>query len=120
MTHQSLSSSQSQTAQGNSRHTPVATKHIRRAVRYALETEVVFGWSDNDGLSRESRGFTRDISPRGAYVIATHCPPLGASVAMSFYLPILTGGSQTVQVQAQSRVLRVDSRGAGGCSGFSV
>jgi hypothetical protein len=92
----------------------------RRAVRYTLETQVIFSWSDTDGSSRESRGRTRDISPKGAYIIAASCPPLGASLAMSFYLPTLTGGSQTIQVRAQSRVLRIDSSGAGQCAGFSV
>jgi PilZ domain len=80
----------------------------------------VFSWSDKNGVPRESRGCTRDISPKGAYVIAAHCPPLGASVAMTFYLPSLTGESQTVHVQARSRVLRVDSSGPGRVMGFSV
>jgi hypothetical protein len=92
----------------------------RRAVRYTLETQVIFSWSDTDGSSRESRGRTRDISPKGAYIIAASCPPLGASLAMSFSLPTLTGGSQTIQVRAQSRVLRIDSSATGKCSGFSV
>jgi len=95
-------------------------RDARRAVRYTLETQVVFSWSDIDGFSRESHGCTRDVSPKGAYIIAARCPPLGASLAMSFYLPTLTGESQTIQVRAQSRVLRIDSGGAGQCAGFSV
>jgi hypothetical protein len=92
----------------------------RRALRYTLETQVAFSWSDVSGLPRESRGCTRDISPKGAYIIAASCPPLGALLTMSFYLPTLTGESRGVQVQAQSRVLRIDLGGAGRSAGFSV
>jgi hypothetical protein len=79
----------------------------------------VFSWF-HDGVSQQSRGRTRDISPKGAYVIADRCPPAGAFVAMSYSLPSLTGESQPVQVQARSRVLRVDSGAGGRCAGFSV
>ncbi len=99
---------------------PGPMRDPRRAVRYTLETQVVFSWSDAGGLPRESRGCTRDISPKGAYIIAASCPPLGAMLAMSFYLPTLTGESTGVQVQAQSRVLRIDSSSAGRSAGFSV
>jgi hypothetical protein len=120
MTHQSLSSGQSPTTQNLPHRASGATTRPRSALRYALEAQVVFSWSGNDGLPRESRGHTRDISPKGAYVITTQCPPLGASVAMTFYLPSLTEKSQAVYVQAQARVLRVDSGRAGSAAGFSV
>lgn len=99
-------------------HGPI--RDPRRAVRYTLETQVVFSWSDIGGFPRESRGRTRDISPKGAYIIAACCPPLGALLVMSFYLPTLAGEPKGVQVQAQSRVLRIDSGSAGRSAGFSV
>ena len=95
-------------------------RDLRRALRYTLETQVVFSWSEAGGVPRESRGCTRDISPKGAYIIAACCPPVGALLTMSFHLPTLAGQSQDVQVQARSRVLRIDSIGQGRCAGFSV
>jgi hypothetical protein len=120
MAHQSLTSAESKAAYGARYCTPSLIKDPRKAVRYALRTEVVFSWSDKGGPRRKSRGVTRDISPKGAYVIAVSGPPLGAPLTMSFYLPTLRGESQGVQVQAQSRVLRVDSGAAGRCIGFAV
>jgi hypothetical protein len=102
------------------RHDPRPIRAPRRAVRYTLETQVVFSWSEIGGLPRESRGCTRDISPKGAYVIAACCPPLGTTLAMSFDLPALMGESQAVHVQVHSRVTRIDPEGAGRCAGFSV
>lgn len=92
----------------------------RRAVRYSLETQVIFSWSDVGDLVRQSRGYTRDISPKGAYVVADCCPPSGTSLTMSFYLPTLMGELQPVQVQVQCRVSRIDSAGPGRRAGFSV
>ncbi len=99
---------------------PGPMRDPRQAVRYTLETQVVFEWSDNRGLLRQSRGRTRDISPKGAYIIAACSPPLGITLAMSFYLPTLMGEPRPVQVQAQCRVMRIDRSGAGQCAGFSV
>jgi hypothetical protein len=120
MPHQSLSSAESRAAYSKRYRAPSLTEDPRRAVRYALRTAVVFSWSDKGGPSRKSRGCTRDISPKGAYVIAVSSPPVGASLTMSFYLPTLKGESQAIQVQAQSRVLRIDSGVEGRCIGFSV
>jgi hypothetical protein len=103
-----------------SHHVPGTLRAPRRAVRYTLDTQVVYSWSDVGGLPRESRGCTRDISPKGSYVIAACCPPLGTTLAMSFDLPALMGESQAVHVQVHSRVTRIDPGGAGRCAGFSV
>lgn len=120
MPNQSLSRAESRAAYHDP-HPPLGPmRDARRAVRYALRTEVVFSWSDDGKPPRECRGFTRDISPRGAYVVAASCPPPGASVAMSFFLPTFREHSEAIQVHAQSRVLRIDLRGAERCAGFSV
>jgi hypothetical protein len=92
----------------------------RRTVRYEIETRVIFSWSDTFGRPRESYGNTRDVSPKGAYVVSACCPPLGTPVKMCFFLPTLTGDPRIVQVQAQGRVLRIDAAGAKSRSGFSV
>jgi hypothetical protein len=120
MTNQTPWSIEPRSKHTDHQRAPGPMRDPRRAVRYTLETQVVFSWSDINGLPRESSGCTRDISPKGAYIISACCPPLGTSLTMSFCLPTLTGESKGVQVQTQNRVLRIDSGGAGRSAGFSV
>jgi hypothetical protein len=95
-------------------------KDLRAAVRYALEARVVFSWTDERGVSQKGIGWTRDISPKGVYVVATGCPPRSAAVALSVQLPASEQQSRTMSLETQGRVLRVDYRREGGGSGFSV
>jgi len=103
-----------------SSHVDGAT-NFRAAVRYKLHAGVVFHWLDTGGLSRESRGFTRDVSPKGAFVFASDCPPRGTLVEMIIDLPALTGEPRTLCIKADGCILRVDSAGVTGrSSGFAV
>lgn len=98
-------------------YSSAARSDARRTVRYSLEIEVLYVWTER-GVERKSRGRTRDMSPKGAFVVAPVCPPIGAKLTMSFFMPTMRGESQSAQVQADSRVLRVDAREKAG--GFSV
>lgn len=91
----------------------------RRAVRYSLEVDVLYTWTEQ-GVERQSRGRTRDMSPKGAFVVGPVCPPSGSRVTMSFLMPTIRKDTRAHQVQAESRVLRVDSGGFGRSTGFSV
>ena len=91
----------------------------RRTVRYALEIDVRYAWTER-GVERESRGRTRDMSPKGAFVVGPVCPPHGSKLTMSFFMPTMRGDSQSPQVQAESQVSRVDSSESGKPTGFSV
>jgi len=95
-------------------------KDLRGAVRYALEARVVFSWTDEKGVSQNGIGWTRDISPKGVYVVAIGCPPRSAAVALSVQLPVSDQQSRALSLETQGRVLRVDHRREGGGSGFSV
>jgi len=96
-----------------------ARSDARHTVRYGLEVDVLYTWTER-GAECKSRGRTRDMSPKGAYVIAPVCPPHGATITMSFFMPMMQGESQPPQVQAESHVLRVHRNGTGGPAGFSV
>jgi PilZ domain len=95
-------------------------ENLRSAVRYALRAEVIFGWTAPDGAAQEARGCTRDISPGGAYVLASALPSPGQLVHMSIYLPTFPGEAQVPCVDVKGRVLRVDRAGVAVESGFSV
>jgi hypothetical protein len=102
------------------RSATASVKELRATVRYSLCARVVFRWRDESGQPREGRGCTRDISPRGAYVLASAGPPRGASVAMNIYLPTVATGARNVCVETTGQVLRTDPSGAGSCVGFSI
>ena len=93
----------------------------RKTLRYEVRARAMFHWSDGNGISRESQGFTRDVSPKGAYVFAGECPPRGTQLEMVIDLPSLGKGSNDIRIRAECRVVRVDEKGgAAGVQGFSV
>jgi len=97
-----------------------SAKDLRAAVRYALEARVVFSWTDEQGVSQKGVGWTRDISPKGVYVVSSGCPPRSTAVALSVQLPVSDQQSRALSLETQGRVLRVDQRRDGRGSGFSV
>jgi len=95
-------------------------KNARSAVRYELWAPVVFTWVDSTGAVQERRGYTRDISPKGAFVVSSACPPRGTSLEMSIYLSVASEHSRDVRIEAQGCVLRVEEETEGRERGFSV
>jgi hypothetical protein len=93
----------------------------RKAVRYTLRARAVFSWTDRAGLPQQGRGETRDISPKGAYVFSSCCPPRGVVLAVTIYLPTLEGENRILSIQAEGKVLRVEpSSISGNSAGFSM
>ena len=104
----------------NSQVHPAGAKNKRSAVRYDLCAPVVFTWVDGTGDVQERRGYTRDISPKGAYVVASACPPQGTSLEMTIYLSVASENSRDIRIEAQACVLRVELEIKGQHPGFSV
>lgn len=90
----------------------------RTAVRYPLEVPVVFRWTER-GQVRESRGRTRDISVRGAFVLSDDCPSCGTRVAIKMNFPAAMAG-RVGWINAEGLVLRIESPSARRDSGFVV
>jgi hypothetical protein len=110
-----------QDTSANSYPLPKAASNARRAIRYSLHANAVFAWRDERGRRRAARGYTRDISMRGAYVVAAECPPRGACVSINVYLPGQLDGVRFIRVNAEGLVLRVDSAsGERASGGFSM
>lgn len=81
----------------------------RTAGRYALNARVNFSWTGRNRERREARGNTRDVSRKGAYVIAVECPPPGTAVALSILLPAIAGESRASRIDSDACVVRVES-----------
>lgn len=78
----------------------------RISLRYALHARVVFAWDDGAGQRRESRGHTRDVGQRGAFIIAPEGPARDASVSLSIFLPVMGAEARVVRLEVEGRVLR--------------
>jgi hypothetical protein len=93
----------------------------RKTLRYEVRAHAVFRWVDRQGVSQECEGFTRDVSPKGAYIFASECPPRGTPMEMTIALPSAGKGTGNLHIRADCCVLRTEKvRAAQGTVGFSV
>ena len=96
-------------------------RDARATVRYELRAVVTFRWIDREGESHVASGETRDISPKGAFIFCTRCPPRGASLALRIHLPVLEDSTREICMDAEGEVLRIEPAGAAKQSGgFSI
>jgi len=91
----------------------------RLTLRYALHTPVDFTWLDEKSVRREGRGYSRDISAKGAYLITVDCPSPGATVTLTVHFPATSDGGPVLRMEAKGRVLRVEET-ARSWSGFAM
>ena len=93
----------------------------RKYMRYQLGVPVMFFWKDARDTQHEGVGLTRDVSVRGAYIIATSPPPLKSTIKLKAFLP---QGSQAVpplRIQGRGQVVRREAaRGGKPRAGFAV
>lgn len=95
-------------------------QHTRKAIRFPLDARTAFWWVDS-GVTKRSEGRTRDISEKGAFVLASICPPQGIQVGFNFFLPPLYGFEHRTRVEANGHVLRVEqAHGCEECEGFAI
>ncbi len=87
---------------------PSARSEKRGALRYALRASVIFAWEDAGGARHENRGHTRDVGQKGAYIIASECPPKGTPISLSIFLPGAAAETPVSRMEAQGRVLRAE------------
>ena len=80
----------------------------RAAIRYVVSLNVALRWTDPQGLPRKAEGRTRDVSPKGAYVLASDGPPRHAKVQIEFELSPEARGPQALRLEGQGSVLRVE------------
>lgn len=95
-------------------------ENLRSAIRYSLRADAVVNWIGKNGLAQQSHGYTRDISPGGAYIFAPEFPPAGHPVQISIHLPMFGGESRVLCVTVKGHVLRIDNPPLAVESGFSI
>ena len=93
----------------------------RKFPRIPLKVPVVLFWRDEDGSRRRARGFTRDLSPGGIFLLAPRCPPPGTTVGLEAYLPPLSPPAPRWLMQVRGRVVRLESQPNGdGLAGLAA
>lgn len=80
----------------------------RSGHRYALHARVVYEWRDAAGNQKESRGHTRDVAQKGTFIVALECPPRGADVKLSIFLPVTAGEKKMLRMDADGSVMRAE------------
>ena len=97
-------------------------RESRRGMRFPVEARVVFKWVDQTGHAREGEGRTRNISERGAFVIAKKYPPRGAAVELKLFLPRIPITPTVGTVLMNATVVRTEERPSGSQdeNGFAV
>jgi hypothetical protein len=88
-------------------------------MRFPLDAEVIFWWWDRDENYRKSRGRSRDVSIQGAFIYASTCPPVGATVGLTMFVSASSATGRPVRMETAGRVLRVEKL-ADGSVGFAV
>ena len=95
-------------------------QHTRKDIRFPLEALTVFWWMDS-GVVKRSVGRTRDMSEKGAFVLAGTCPPQGIQIGFKVSLPALSGFEHRTRVEADGHVLRVErAQGHEEGQGFAI
>lgn len=87
-------------------------EETRKVIRFPLEARVVFWWVES-GITKRGEGRTRDISERGAFVLASACPAPGIHTGLKIFLPPLPGSEQKTTLEAEGQVLRVEQQPQG-------
>jgi len=88
----------------------------RRAIRYPLQLPASFSWED-EGIVRQGKGHTRNISEKGAFVEAAIVPPIGSSVELHFSLPPIPDSGRGMHIQHTGEILRLEATEQGEHSG---
>ena len=80
---------------------------------------MVFSWKDGQADRHEHVGFTRDLSARGAFVVATTIPPQDAHIKLR---GLLTPGGQILPAQmfGEGEVVRVEPAPGNAHAGFAL
>lgn len=102
-------------------HMKVRETEARRTIRYEIAARTIFWWNDHNGAARHGQGITRDLSTRGAFVIAPECPPAGSLIEVRINISNSTANKSSADLHAKGIVLRVERPGGDRSKeGFSV
>jgi len=80
----------------------------RATCRYLLRLPVILRWTDDNGVTQERGGFTRDISTGGVFVICDAPPQLATCIALELLLPPLAADAPGLRLTSSAQVVRAE------------
>lgn len=80
----------------------------RKFARFHLTLPVVFSWKDRRLRKRRGKGFTRDLSAGGVFLLSEKVPPVGVPIEFEAILPPLEERVMALRLRGEARVLRVE------------
>jgi len=92
-------------------------QQLRKHPRFKLEVPVVFSWREPNGSRRRARGYTRDLSPGGMFLITPRTPPIGTTIGLDAFLPPLSEAAGSWRIASKGRVVRVEANAKKGVPG---
>ena len=92
----------------------------RKSIRFPVQAPVIFWWTNEFGKRQQAEGHSRDISEGGAFVLAAHCPPLGAIVELRMDLQALPNAKGACLIEYEGQVVRVERPNGNKGNGFAV
>ena len=99
------------------------TTNRRRHMRYPLRTLTHFQWQTREGLLRQGRGWTRNVSEAGTLITSSECPMVGDLVELTLRVPgnKNKSGSPAFSMTMRGEVVRVivEASGKNVC-GFAI
>ena len=100
---------------------PGRDRETRKTMRYPIQERVSFWWRDENGNRRQDEGTSRDVSEKGTFVFALHCPPVGADVRLRILILAPLDAARILDMEFKGRVLRVEQcTPGGGKGGFAI
>ena len=80
----------------------------RRAVRFGVQAQVTYSWTDPSGRDQLGVGRTRNISISGVFVVCSSPPAEGTQINLEISLPPLARGTQqNLKLETRGQVTRV-------------
>lgn len=82
----------------------------RRCIRYPLRALALVEWESRGGTCKHARGWTKDVSEAGAYVVCSQCPNEGDVIQLVLKFPVYPtpGSGRRTEIDMNGSVLRVD------------
>ena len=81
---------------------------VRAQMRYSIPAPVTFNWLVTNGMHRQGKGRSRNISKGGAFVFTRKLPPVGASISLSIQFPNTAAGGRVLRMEMTGEVVRVE------------
>lgn len=76
--------------------------------RCRLSLPVVFSWRDVKGKTHKGKGFTRNISAGGLFLVTRNHVPVGANIQFEAFLPPMSRDTSPLRMEGKADVVRVE------------